>query len=94
MKKNLTISGRVHIIPVRRSNNRYAGRYAAFFVPELYGAERPVTARYQAACCWVVRTLCVFFYWRKSVNTTTKEASNGGYHGEGTAGEIRAREKT
>ena len=72
--KSLTNSTYIAIIPVFRFNHRYAGRNAAIFVPEIYGAESLYIVRYKATCDWVGTALCAFFIGAISSKTITKEA--------------------
>jgi len=75
MKKNLTNRMDGCILPaIFRFHNRFAGRDSAIFVPEIFGAESPGTARYQATRCGVGIALCVFFIGAQYSKTTTKEA--------------------
>jgi len=72
--KDLTNERKIYIMPVYKFHNRYAGRNAAIFVPEIYGAESPLTVRSRAACYGAVYTLCAFLFWSASTKTITKEA--------------------
>jgi len=72
--KDLTNERKIYIMPVYKFHNRYAGRNAAIFVPEIIGAEGPLTARSWAACYGAVYTLCAFFIGAIRTKTITKEA--------------------
>ena len=72
--KDLTNERKIYIMPVYKFHNRYAGRYAAIFVPEIIGAESLGTVRFRAACYGAVYTLCAFFIGAIRTKTITKEA--------------------